>query len=116
MSGAGFARFANDLLRAATGIDVQAEQAAERVGRGALRTARSVVPVDSGDLAQSLTFRRVGATAYVESDLFYARFQEYGTSAMAPNPFMGPAVDEWGPRLVREVEAIRDEVVKELDG
>ena len=114
VSGAQFARFASDLLRAAADIDVLGERAAERVGRGALKTAKSVVPTDSGTLERSLTFRREGSTAVVSSDLYYAAFQEYGTSQMAPNPFMGPAVDEWGPRLVAEVEGIRDEVVGKL--
>ena len=114
MSGEQFARFANDLLRASTGIDAMGARAAEKVGRGALKTAQSVVPVDTGDLERSLRFRRDGSRAVISSDLYYAAFQEYGTSEMAPNPFMGPAVAEWGPRLVTEVEAIRDKVIKDL--
>ena len=114
VSGEQFAKYAADLLRASTGIDAMGARAAERVGRGALKTAQSVVPVDSGDLERSLRFRRDGSTAVVSSDLYYAAFQEYGTSEMAPNPFMGPAVDVWGPRLVAEVEGIRDEVVSKL--
>lgn len=114
MSGAQFARFASDLLKAATDIDALGVAAAEKVGRGALRTAKSIAPEKSGDLERSLTFRREGTTAVISSDLFYARFQEFGTSRMAPNPFMGPTVDEWGPRLVAEVEGIRDEVVRRL--
>lgn len=109
-----FTRYANLIAKAVDGIDRQANAAAERVGLGALKSARSVVPVDSGDLRKSLTFRRQGAVATVTSDLPYSAFQEFGTSQMAPSPFIGPAATEWGPRLEREVEEIRDGVVKKL--
>lgn len=109
-----FSRFADDLRRAATGIDRQAAVAVERVGQGALKAARATVPVDSGDLRKSLTYRRKGSVATVTSALYYSAFQEFGTSQMAPNPFIGPAAQEWGPRLVAAVEQIRDEVVSKL--
>ena len=109
-----FARFARDLARAATGIDSRASRIAEKVGQGALRTAKANAPVESGTLRRNVRLRRNGSTSVVESSTFYAAFQEYGTSRMQPNPFMGPAVEQWGPRLVREVEALRDDVVGDL--
>ena len=109
-----FARLANDLTRAVSGLDVRANAAVERVGREAFVAANRYVPVDSGDLRRSLRFRRKGSRAVIESDLFYSTFQEYGTSQMAPQPFVGPAADQYGPQLVLEVERIRDDVVKKL--
>lgn len=109
-----FARFANDLARAATGLDLQANAAAERVGRAAFVAASRYVPVDSGDLRRSLRFRRQGSRAVIESDLYYSTFQEFGTSQMAPQPFVGPAADQYGPQLALEVERIGDGVVKKL--
>lgn len=114
MSGAEFARFARDLTAAATGIDLRANAAAERVGRGALETARANAPVDTGELRRGLRFRRDGSRAVVESSTFYSAFQEFGTSRMAPDPFIGPAAQLWGPRLFDEVEQIRDDVVRKL--
>lgn len=114
MSGAGFAKFARDLALAAAGIDEKANAAAEKVGRGALLDAKRNAPADSGALRQNIRLQRRGSTATVSSSLYYSAFQEFGTSKMAPNPFMGPAVDVWAPRLVREVEDIRDGVVKDL--
>ena len=114
MSGAEFARFANDLLRATTGIDRMADLAVERVGRGARESAIAYSPDDTGDLDKSITFRRKGSVGIVEASIFYAAFQEFGTSQMAPNPFIGPAADDWAPRLLAEVEEICDEVVKKL--
>ena len=114
MSGKEYARYARDLARAATGIDVKGEAAAAKVGKGALQSARGHVPVLSGALRDSLRLTQTGARAVVGTDLFYARFVEYGTSDTAPDPFIGPAFVEWAPRLVQEVEGIRDDVVKDL--
>ncbi len=114
MSGAGFHQYAKDLARAAAGIDRKGERAAEKVGRGALVSARQHVPVDSGALQRSLRLTQSGARAVVGTSLFYSTFVEYGTSRMAPDPFVGPAFVEWAPKLVQEVEAIRDDVVKDL--
>jgi HK97 gp10 family phage protein len=114
MSGAGFHQYARDLARAAAGIDKKGERAATRVGKGALASARSNVPVLSGALKNSLYLRQTGARSVVGTDLFYSTFVEYGTSRMAPDPFIGPAFVEWEPKLVREVEDIRDDVVEDL--
>ena len=110
MSGAGFAQFARDLQRVAASLDVKANRAAERVGRGALVTAKAAAPTDKGNLRAGLRMQRKGSTVVLISDQYYSAFQEYGTSQMAPNPFMAPAVDKWGPELVREVERIADDV------
>lgn len=114
MSGAPFAKLANDLLRASTGIDILADKAVERVGLGALKFSDSIVPVDSGETKRRLRLRVKGSTATLESLTTAGFFQEVGTSVMAPQPFIGPAVDVWGPRLVVEVEGIRDKVIKDL--
>ena len=112
--GAEFAKFAADLLRVASGVDIRGQKAVERVGQGALAMARSIAPTDSGDLRSGLRLTRKGTVAILESSEVYSAFQEFGTSRMAPNPFIGPAALEWGPRLVAEVEGIRDEIVKDL--
>ena len=109
-----YARYARDLVRTAAGLDAESNAAVERVGRGALASAQRNAPVQRGDLRRSLRLRRRASVAIVESSLYYAAFQEYGTSRMAPNPFVGPAANEWAPRLLREVEKIRDDVVRDL--
>ena len=111
-----FARYARDLARAAVGLDTMAEAAEKRVARGAAETARAIAPVDTGEMRSKIRVvkRRTGGWA-VESPDVAAVFQEFGTSVMAPQPSIRPAVDLWGPRLVDEVEGIRDEVVRRLD-
>jgi len=114
VSGAEFARFARDLSRAAAAVARGGEGIAATVGRGALNTARSIAPVESGDLRQGLRLVRRGEVATIETTTEYAVYQEFGTSVMAPNPFIRPTVDQWEPRLVGEVEKLRDKVVRFL--
>lgn len=109
-----FSRYAQSLRRAAAGLERKAERVVDEVGQGALRDARAYAPTDSGDLARGLRYERKGTTATVTSDAFYAPFQEFGTSQMAPNPYIGPAAREWGPKLVLEVERLRDKIAREL--
>ena len=114
MSGAEFARFARDLGKAAAAIAKGGEGVAATVGRGALKTAQSITPVETGELRRGLRLVRRGEVAIIETTTEYAVYQEFGTSVMAPNPFIRPTVDQWEPRLVGEVEKLRDKVVRLL--
>lgn len=114
--GSEFARFATALRIAAGGLEKRAKVSVDRAAKGALQTARANAPVDSGHLRSSL---RVNARsgeirAVVESSDFKARFQEFGTSQMAPNPFMQPAFERWAPVLVKDLERIVDDMAGEL--
>lgn len=109
-----YTRFARDLLRAAAGMEESAEAAVERVSRAALVTAQRVAPVDTGELRRGIRVTRQGARATVSVTSFYATFQEFGTTRMPPNPYIGPAFDRHAPELVREVEVIRDDVVRKI--
>ena len=115
MSGAEFRQFAADLARAAAGLESSAEKRVDRVANRALATARSVAPVDEGDLRDGLRTRKEGGVrVVVEVTNYYVTFQEFGTSRMAPNPFIGPAVDRHAPELFKEVEGLADDIAKEL--
>lgn len=109
-----FARFARDLSLAAINIAGEGELAATIVGRGALVTAQKNAPRDTGRLSRGVRLIRRGETSIIESSEYYSAFQEYGTSTIAPHPFVGRAVDEWGLRLLSEVEKVRDRVVRDL--
>ena len=113
-----FSEFARDLARVANNLEPLAARRVERVAKGAAATARSVAPVKSGKMRAGIdVVRRPDGSVAVEANVsgdYYPHFQEYGTSDMAPNPFMGPAVDKWGPELFREVEGLADDVAKEL--
>jgi HK97 gp10 family phage protein len=55
---------------------------------------RSLAPRRSGDLIDSI---QVTPDGRVVVGVDYGRFVEYGTSRMAPQPFMRPAVDRVEP-------------------
>ena len=107
-------RWANNVIKAASGIDRLGEKAVTKVSKRAAETARKAAPSDTGRLSRSIRVTVDGSRAVVETDLYYARFQEFGTSKMAPNPFMGPAFQRHAPELVKEVEGIADEIERQL--
>ena len=107
-------RWANSVIKAASGIDRLGAKAVTKVSNRAAETARKAAPSDTGRLSRSIRVTVDGSRAVVETDLYYARFQEFGTSKMAPNPFMGPAFQRHAPELVKEVEGIADEIERQL--
>ena len=64
------------------------------------KSARQKVPVDTGRLKKSITQRVTVQSAVGEAligyrkETFYGRFVELGTSKMAAQPFLRPALDE----------------------
>lgn len=91
--------------RASELVVTYAEKAANRM--------RATVPVDQGDVLDSISADRSASTdehgvfAEAGPDLdendaaFVARFLERGTVKMAPRPFVGPAADEVLPDFER---------------
>jgi HK97 gp10 family phage protein len=60
--------------------------------------AASLAPVDTGLLKKSITHRVIDRKGYpvgqVGTNVEYAPFQEFGTSKMAPQPFLMPALNQ----------------------
>lgn len=120
MSGDAFRRYAADLARVASNLEPMAARRTLKVAKGAAAMAQSIAPTETGALRSGIrTVRRPDGSVAVEADTsshekYYAHFQEYGTSTMAPNPFMGPAVDRFGPQLFDELEGMVDEIARDL--
>lgn len=78
--------------------------------------AKRRCPVDTGRLRASLTtdVEREGKTTFVlkvGTNVEYASFVEYGTSRMAAQPFLRPAVDAKAKDVVDEIrESIREQI------
>jgi HK97 gp10 family phage protein len=75
----------------------EVEKLIDTLGAGVLRRARRVAPVKSGDLRRSLrkvTHRdsATKATSEIGSDLDYSPLVERGTSKMAAQPYLRPAL------------------------
>lgn len=70
----------------------------------AVDIAKTLAPVDSGDLKGSIEVtRKTGGkfsrSRWIGTDVFYGLFQEYGTSRMAPQPFLNPAAERVAPKF-----------------
>lgn len=74
--------------------------------------AKVLAPVDTGHLRSSIGSSFTGdgrsgtVTGTVTAAARYSGFVESGTSRMAPQPFMAPALAIVSPRMVRDVAAI----------
>ena len=71
---------------------------------------------DDGKLVESISRKREGLTAYVWTELEYGKLLEFGTTHIAPRPWLTPAVEKNRERFPKElgnavIEAI-DEAVK----
>lgn len=66
--------------------------------------AKDIVPVDTGALRASIhvvVFDEL--SLQVRADAHYAAFVEYGTSRMAAQPYMTPAVEAVWPGVARKI-------------
>ncbi len=62
--------------------------------------AKAVVPVDTGNLKNSIqTTMESVLTAIVSTHVEYAPYVEYGTRRMAARPYLGPAAEAVRPSL-----------------
>jgi HK97 gp10 family phage protein len=75
--------------------------------------AKAFVPVDTGNLRNSIGRDVHGLTAEIGPTANYGGFVEWGTSRMAPRAYMGPAFDRRAPGLKEAFTRIAE---RTLDG
>lgn len=92
-------RLAADLAKAAPQVGEKATRAVRATASDIEHTAQALAPVLTGELKGSISSHVRGLDADVAARTRYARFVEYGTSVMAPQPYMGPAFDQHAPDL-----------------
>lgn len=68
------------------------ETALEECGLVAESYAKTLCPVDTGLLRNSITHTKKGNSEYIGSDIFYASFQEIGTFNIIGKHFLQKAV------------------------
>ena len=96
-------------------------RAAEQAKTKALETAAVLVegqaillaPIDTGNLRSSITHRVEGDEARIGTNVIYAPYVCYGTSKMAAQPYLRPALDENIENIKR---IISDIIGKRLEG
>lgn len=101
-------RLAADLTRAAGDVERQARVAVEKSTLDIEADAKNLAPVDTGNLRASIGHLYHYGDGAVESEIgptaSYSSFVERGTSRMAPQPFMAPALERQTPAFL---EAMR---------
>ena len=85
---------------------------ADIIGQGAqtvCESAKSLCPVDTGRLQSSINVQPGGNTAVISADTEYAVFVEFGTSKMAAQPYLVPA-------LLSNTQAILSAIAEAIKG
>ena len=97
-------------------------KALKKAGEVILEEAKNNVPIVSGKLKKGLKvsgikksegnkYVLVGITKEDNSEIFYGKFLEFGTSKMSAKPFMAPA---YATKKTEAKNIIKDELKKEL--
>ena len=79
------------------------------IGQGAQTVCESLCPVDTGRLQSSINVQHGGNTAVISADTEYAVFVEFGTSKMAAQPYLVPA-------LLSNTQAILSAIAEAIKG
>jgi HK97 gp10 family phage protein len=82
----------------------EVEMGLDPVGADMVDLARSIVPVDTGALRESIYHRPAGLELEFGAAMDYASYVEFGTSRMRAQPYMRPSLDAFQQRLL---DAIR---------
>ena len=105
-----------DFTRKATTVQPLAGKAVVESAEKAAQWMRDTVPVDEGDVLDSITSDRAptptpgGVYADAGPEHFVARFLENGTVKMSPRPFVGPAADRAVGHLADAIEHLGDDL------
>ncbi len=99
---------AADLIRTSAMAVADVKFAVYRSGLDAVGYAKGNVPVRTGELKNSIgvQYSATGLQFDLEAEADHAAYVEYGTSRMAPRPFVGPAVERAGRELQAKLQAV----------
>lgn len=99
-------RLSVDLGKAGVETTRKAGQVIRKSAHDIEARGKSLAPVDTGNLRNSITTTVNGLSAEVGPTAAYAPFLEGGTRKMAARPFMGPAADQVEPAFMSAMEQI----------
>lgn len=99
----------NGLLEVAQRIESNLSEIIAAGAEVVCSSAKSMCPVDTGTLQSSIGVSTEGNRATVSADADYAAYVEFGTSKMAPQPYLMPA-------LLGNYDAILSEMASAIKG
>ena len=96
----GIERLTARINKAVNSLDEKIVEGLEVVGSNIVADAKSWAPVRTGRLRDSIGMSVLNRQLEVYAEAEYAAYVEYGTSRMAPRPFLAPAFEANRPDLV----------------
>ena len=104
---------AADLGKAGYGATRKAQQAVRKSAIDVQNIAAERAPVDTGFLKASIGVDMAGdsLSAVIGPSASYGRWVEEGTSRMAPQPYMSPALNAVTPGFVAAMESLGGEML-----
>jgi HK97 gp10 family phage protein len=97
--------YAQDIKRAGVRVRREQRKVVKETTSRVEQSARSHVPVRTGQLQSSIEGSVRGMKGTVTATARYATFVEYGTYKDAPQPFMTPALEENEGQYLADSEA-----------
>lgn len=97
-----------DLTAAGAAAVPRARTAVAKAAADVQARAQIAAPVDTGFLQGSISTTNRGLEAEVGPTAHYGVYVEMGTSRMAPQPYLFPALDVVAPGFVDAIEQIID--------
>lgn len=103
-------RLATDMGKVAGKAVPLAAKAVRKTAADIEREAKAFVPVDTGNLKNSITTTAIGLAAEIGPTAEYGIYVELGTSRVGPAAYMGPAFD----RRAHELETALLSIAEDL--
>lgn len=99
--------FVGDVIRHVTLLPIQLDRIAQTYAERVARDARKTVPVDTGQLRDSITVDKLNQGVYIVGpEASYGHIIEFGSIRQAPRPYMLPALDRNTPRFEEAVRRV----------
>lgn len=97
---------AGTLAADAEGIEEQSEAILAKTGADITRDAKSLAPVDTGNLKNSISMTGSGLQREVSPTAEYGIYQELGTSTQPAQPYLAPALERNTDPMVQAFEQL----------
>lgn len=103
-------RLAGEFDSMGRGARAAVERAVRKTAVDISSTAKATAPVDTGNLKNSIGHTVTSGADEVSAEIgptaSYGVFVEFGTSRMAPQPYLGPAFDRHVPAFVQAISQV----------